>query len=172
VDPINIYGVSKAAGEMAVRATAQRHLIIRVSGLYGVGGMRTSRGNFVETMLRLGARGEPVSVVDRQTLTPTATADVADVVRELLTRDATGTYHVTNCGECSWYQFAREIFRLAGMRVDLRPISQDLRPTPARRPVYSVLAHDALLKIGMPDLRPWQEALASYMAQRASAVRG
>jgi dTDP-4-dehydrorhamnose reductase len=151
---------------MAIRATTDRHLIVRTSGLYGVGGLRTKRGNFVETMLRLADGEQTITVVDSQTLTPSYTRDVAETVRQLLENGAAGTFHVTNSGACSWYEFAAEIFRLAGRDVRLERTSQDERPTPARRPVYSVLAHEALLRARLPELRPWSEALAAYLTER------
>lgn len=165
--PLSVYGVSKAAGEMAVRAATQRHLIVRTTGLYGHGGRATGRGNFLETMLRVGASGKPLKVVADQILTPTATADLAAATRALLVADARGTVHVTNSGSCSWYEFAREIFRLAGMQVQLQPTTQADRPLPARRPAYSVLGHRLLLDLGLPDLPAWQDALSSYLRARA-----
>jgi dTDP-4-dehydrorhamnose reductase len=165
--PLSAYGVSKAAGEMAVRARTDRHLIIRTTGLYGHAGRSTPRGNFVETMLRLATAGKPITVVADQVLTPTATSDLAEVTRGLLRADARGTFHITNSGACSWYEFACEIFHLAGLGPDVEPVRQCERPMPARRPSYSVLGHDALLRMGMPDLRPWQDALDVYIRTRA-----
>ena len=163
VAPLSVYGASKAAGEMAIRATLQRHLIIRTTGLYGHAGNTSTHGNFPRTMLRLAASGNSISVVGDQVLTPSATTDVATTMASLIEAEATGTYHVTNSGQCSWYDFAAEIFRLSNLDVDLRPITQAERPAPARRPAYSVLAHQALLSLGLPDLRPWQDALADYL---------
>ena len=171
VNPLSVYGASKAAGEMAVRCTDPRHLIIRTTGVFGVAGRTSRHGNFVETMLRLGAGDETVFVVADQRLTPTYGHDLAEAVRALIERDATGTVHVTGGGACSWYEFAAEIFRLAGAHVSLRPTSQDDRPMPARRPGYSVLAHDRLRALGLPDLRDWKEALADYMHARTGYAR-
>lgn len=166
VNPLGAYGVSKAAGEMAVRARTEQHLIIRTTGLYGQGGQATERGNFVETMLRLGTARKPVTVVSDQVLTPTATVDLAATTRKLILAQARGMYHVTNTGACSWYEFAVEIFRRAGLDVDVTPVPQNQRPVPARRPAYSVLGHEALLALGLPELRPWQEALTAYLHVR------
>jgi dTDP-4-dehydrorhamnose reductase len=166
VHPLSVYGASKVAGEMAIRATTDRHLIIRTTGLYGHGGRTTGRGNFVETMLRLAQGGRPIQVVGDQVLTPSFTEDVAGAVRQLIEREARGTVHVTNSGACSWYEFAAEIFRLAGVRADLTPTTQSERPAPARRPAYSVLAHAGLLRHGVAEPRPWQEALEEYLAGR------
>lgn len=169
--PINVYGSSKAAGEMVVRCTTDRYLIIRTTGLYGRGGMVSRHGNFVETMLRLAGAGQPIAVVDSQTLTPTFTEDVAAVTVRLILEGATGTFHVTNSGECSWYDFACEIFRLAGLPVTPLRTNQDARPTPARRPVYSVLGHAGLRRLGLPEPRHWHDALAAYVMARQTGAK-
>lgn len=166
IGPVNVYGASKAAGELAIRCTTDQHLIIRTTGLYGAAGVGTRHGNFVETMLRLAAGGQAIAVTDSQILTPTFTEDVAQVMCRLVRDGASGTYHVTNGGQCSWYEFACEIFRLAGRGIEVARTNQAERPTPARRPPYSVLAHAALLHAGIPEPRHWQEALGAYLAGR------
>jgi dTDP-4-dehydrorhamnose reductase len=169
VDPINVYGSSKAAGEMAIRATTARHLIVRTTGLYGIGGMMTSRGNFVETMLRLSDGGRPVSVVSDQILTPSNAMDVADVIAQLIRMQARGTYHVTNAGQCSWFEFAAEILRLVGRSVDLHPTTQRQRPSRASRPAYSVLSHVGLRRLEIDEPRDWRAGLAHYLEKRCAA---
>lgn len=171
VNPLSVYGSSKAAGEMAIRCTSERHLIVRTTGVFGVAGTRSRHGNFVETMLRLAAAGDSVSVVSDQRLTPTYAHDLAHTVRTLIEADVRGTVHVTGGGECSWYEFAGEIFRLAGLSTLLTPTLQDERPTPARRPAYSVLAHDKLKELGIPEPRPWKQALQEYLSVRAEALK-
>lgn len=166
VNPLSVYGASKAAGEMAIRCTTDRHLIVRTTGVFAVAGVTSRHGNFVETMLRLADTGEEISVVSDQTLTPTYGHDLAEAVRALVEADARGTVHVTGGGECSWYEFAVEIFRLAGLSPVVRPTLQAERPTPARRPAYSVLAHDTLQAMRLPEPRPWQEGLAEYLHSR------
>lgn len=166
VNPLSVYGASKAAGEMAVRATTSRHLIVRTTGLYGLAGRRTGRGNFVETMLRLADRQEPLTVVADQILTPSYTPDVARRIVDLVTLGVTGTFHVTSGGQCSWYDFAAEIFRLGDRSVDLTPTRQVDRPAPARRPTYSVLGHGRMRDLGLAEMRGWQDALAEYLARR------
>lgn len=172
INPISVYGASKAAGELAIRATTSRHLIIRTTGLYGRAGMASRRGNFPETMLRLAERGEPISVVCDQVLTPSYTHDVSASIADLVRRGATGTFHVTNSGACSWYEFAEETFRLAGKIVDLRRVRQVDRPVPAPRPAYSVLAHEGLKRVNLAEPRPWQEALAAYFEERSADLMG
>lgn len=167
VDPVSVYGASKAAGEIAIRATTDRHLIVRTTGLYGLAGRQTGRGNFVETMLRLADRGDPIRVVADQTLTPSYTADVARRIADLVETGATGTYHVTSGGACSWYQFAAEIFDLVHRPVSLHPTKQADRPTPAKRPSYSVLGHDKMRALGLPPMREWRAALTEYIERRA-----
>ncbi|GAC1443634.1 MAG: dTDP-4-dehydrorhamnose reductase [Chloroflexota bacterium] len=166
VDPISVYGASKAAGEMVIRATTTRHLIIRTTGLYGAGGLHTKQGNFVETMLRLAQRGGPITVVGDQVLTPTYTPDLAQAVAKLVKSGVHGTFHVTSGGACSWYEFAAEIFRQSGLEIDVIYTTQAERPVPARRPAYSVLGHAGLRDAGLPDMREWPDALRAYLALR------
>jgi dTDP-4-dehydrorhamnose reductase len=163
VEPISVYGASKAAGEMAVRCTAGRYLIVRTTGLYG----HARPSNFVETMLRMAREGREIRVVDDQVLTPSATADVATALVGLVQASVTGIVHVTNTGACSWYEFAAAIFRISGVSSRLAPTTQAERPSPARRPAYSVLAHDGLRHAGLPDLPPWTEALERYLRVRS-----
>lgn len=163
--PISVYGVSKLAGENLVRGYAPRHYVIRTTGLYGVAGASGKGGNFVETMIRLGKAG-PVRVVDDQVMTPTATADLAEAVAALLARDGEvpyGLYHITSGGQCSWFHFAQTIFELAGMQVDLTPITTAESGSKARRPHFSVLDHGKWMAAGFAELRPWRAALADYL---------
>lgn len=165
-NPLNVYGVSKLAGEYFVRHLCQKHLIVRSSGLYGLRGSTVKGGNFVETMLRLGRERGEVSVVTDQVLTPTYTPDLAAKIRELVEAEAQGTYHVTSGGHCSWYEFASHIFRLWDPTVKVHPTTSDAFPSRARRPRYSVLDNYRLRTEGFSLLRPWQEALAEYIARR------
>jgi len=166
IDPLNVYGVSKAAGEMLVRLDCDRHLVVRSSGLYGLAGASGKGGNFVETMLRLGRSGGPVRVVDDQVLTPTPTAALAEQLAELVDTERFGTYHATCQGECSWFQFAGEIFRQAGLDVDLSPQTTAESGAAARRPPYSVLDNAGLRALAIDRLPDWREGLAGYLAAR------
>lgn len=163
--PLSVYGVSKLAGEHFARSLAPRHLIVRTSGLYGesASGMRA---NFVEQVLRLADAGRPIRVVADQVLTPSSARDVAATIAELVRRECSGLYHVTNTGQCSWFEFATEIFRLTGLTPELVPVSSDECNAQARRPRYSVMAHKRLAESGLDDLPPWQEALAAYLRAR------
>jgi dTDP-4-dehydrorhamnose reductase len=163
--PQSVYGASKLAGEALVRAFCPRHFVIRSTGLYGVAGASGKGGNFVETMVRLGKAG-PVRVVDDQVMTPTATADLAGAVAALLRRESEvpyGLYHITSGGQCSWHHFAKAIFELAGLTVELTPITTAESGSKARRPAFSVLDHGKWMAAGFAELRPWPEALADYL---------
>jgi dTDP-4-dehydrorhamnose reductase len=165
-NPLSVYGTSKLTGEYFARNICPKHFVIRTSGLYGVAGSRAKGGNFVETMIRLAQEGRPIRVVNDQVLTPTYTKDLAGKIKELVQTEAYGLYHITNSGECSWYEFAAKIFELLGLKPDFGPITSVEYGARARRPAYSVLAHKALLRLGLADLRPWPEALGAYLEEK------
>jgi dTDP-4-dehydrorhamnose reductase len=169
--PKCLYGVSKLAGEFLLQSTWPKHFIFRVSGLYGYAGSREKGTNFVELMIGLARQGKPIRVVDDQVLTPTSTMDVARAVRHLAGMDCYGLYHLTNAGECNWYEFAQAIFECAGVRPDLTPVTSAAFPTRAKRPNYSVLDNRRLREAGFPDLPHWREALQRYIAGRGAAGR-
>ncbi len=164
--PINVYGISKLAGEYFVRYICPQYFIVRSSGLYGVAGSSGKGGNFIELMLRLAREGKDIRVVNDQVLTPTYTVDLARKIVQLIHTQHYGLYHITSAGSCSWYEFASKIFELAGVAANLSPTTTASFGAPATRPAYSVLAHQALARIGLDDLRPWPEALAAYLAER------
>jgi len=161
--PLNVYGISKLAGEYFVRALCPRYFLVRTSGLYGVAGASGKGGNFVETMLRLARQGSPMRVVNDQVLSPTYTRDLADKVVELIGTGQFGLYHVTNSGSCSWYNFARTIFALAHLGVEVQPVTSEQFGARARRPAYSVLANRNLRRLGLSPMRPWRQALEDYI---------
>ena len=160
VAPVTEYGKSKLAGEEAVRGACDRHFIMRTAWLYGAHG-----NNFVATMLKLAAEKDQLTVVDDQVGSPTWTRDLAQAIRQLIETDAFGTYHATNGGQCSWYGFAREIFRLGGVATKVLPVTSDQFPRPAKRPAFSALNTGALTALGI-TLRPWEEALAAFLQKR------
>lgn len=164
--PLSIYGKSKLAGESFVRHLCTRHFIIRTSGLFGVAGASGKGGNFVETMLRLAKESEELKVVDDQVSSPTCTRDLAGKIAELIATEYYGIFHITNKGSCSWYEFAREILRLAGLKTPVIPVTSDEYPRRARRPRFSVLDNYHLRLLGMDDMRIWQEALKDYMTEK------
>lgn len=167
--PVNLYGVSKAAGERAVAGACPEGIVVRGSGLFGHAGSSGKGGNFVETMLAKAAAGEPITVVDDQVFSPSCTRDMAERMLLLLERRVPpGIYHVTNAGSCSWYRFARAIFEQAGVAADLSP-----RPAgeqAVRRPRNSILLDTRSAVLGLPPSRPWEEALAWYLANRPAAA--
>jgi dTDP-4-dehydrorhamnose reductase len=166
--PVSHYGLSKLCGEYAVRTHAAEHLVIRTCGLYGVWGSGGKGGNFVETMLRLALAGKPLKVVADQHCTPTYTADLALGIAQLIALRAQGLYHLTNAGQMTWHDFAAEIFRQTQTPANLTPITSAEFNAPAKRPPYSVLnCAAAAAKLGI-TLRPWQEALSAYLAERAT----
>ena len=169
--PINVYGVSKVAGEMIVRARWHKHFIVRSCGLYGLAGSAGKGGNFVETMLKKAAAGDAIKVVDDQVLTPTATKPLAAQIIEISRTSAYGTYHATCQGECSWFEFAAEVFRLAGLEADLGSWSTAESGARARRPAYSVLDNAALRRLGLDLMPDWREALGAYLSSRAAGKK-
>jgi dTDP-4-dehydrorhamnose reductase len=170
-DPVNVYGATKAAGEVIIRQRLERHYIVRGSGLFGVAGAAGKGGNFVETMLRLAREGKPITVVDDQVLSPTFTADLAAKLLEIARSGLFGTYHVSGCGSCSWYEFARAIFEDCDLTPELSPTTTAAFGAKARRPAYSVLSNDALARAGIPPMRPWREALRDYLARKGHLAR-
>ena len=167
--PLSVYGASKLAGEYLVAASHPRHFVIRTCGLFGLGGSRSKGGggNFVETMLRAAALGKPLRVVSDQVVTPTATADLARKVLQLVKTDAYGLYHITAKDSCSWFEFARTIFELSGVHADLTPVTAEAFGAPARRPRYSVLRNRHLELLGLDDLPLWQDGLRRYLDERS-----
>jgi dTDP-4-dehydrorhamnose reductase len=164
--PVSVYGLSKLTGEYVVRATCSKHLVIRTCGLYGVWGSGGKGGNFVETMLRLAAEKRQVRVVNDQRCTPSFTPDVAAATVELIAKNAIGLYHVTNAGGCTWFEFAREIFRAAGVPAELSPITSAEFGAAACRPAFSVLSNETLKRSGVAQPRHWTDALSAYVAER------
>jgi dTDP-4-dehydrorhamnose reductase len=170
-EPRSVYGISKVAGEQLVRAHLARHLIVRVSSLYGAGGSRAKGGrNFVTTMLDLARQGRSLRVVSDQISSPTYAPDAAETIAQLLDAGVTGTAHVTNRGWCSWYEFAAKIFELAALTPEMTPTYFADEPQDPPRPRYSVLGHYALQAAGIPSPRPWPEALGEYLTQMGEAA--
>jgi len=169
--PVSAYGLSKLVGEYAARAGHPGNLVVRTCGLYGVWGSGGKGGNFVETMLRVAGQGKPLKVVIDQRCTPSYTADVADAIATLVRNGASGLYHATNAGSCTWYEFTAEIFRRAGVAAELSPIMSAQFGAAARRPAYSVLSNAKLAATGVPAPRPWPEALGAYLDER-TRLRG
>jgi dTDP-4-dehydrorhamnose reductase len=159
-NPQSMYGRSKEAGEQLVRQALERHYIVRTSWVQG-----TTGGNFVKTMLRLGAERGELSVVDDQTGSPTFTFDLAPAIRQLAVTGRHGTYHLTNRGHCTWFELARAIFDEAGLQVDLSPTDTATFGAPAPRPAFSVLDNCMARLTGLEPLPPWQSSLKRLVAE-------
>jgi len=161
--PLSVYANSKLAGEYLVRTAAKKYIQIRTCGLYGAAGSQGKGGNFVQTMLAKGRRGDAIRVVDDQEVTPTYTLDLAHQIALLLPAEQFGLFHMTNEGSCTWFAFARTIFELAGIDANLTPTTSDAYVTPAIRPRYSVLENARLKQLGLNQMRHWRDALAAYL---------
>lgn len=167
--PINTYGISKLAGEFYARQN-KRHYIVRVASLFGVAGASGKGGNFVETMMTKARKREDITVVDDMWMSPTYTKDAADIIMEMLDIGLPfGTYHGSNAGYCTWYQFAKEIFRLTGVDASLAPSKTDQLGSKAKRPMFSALRSIELPKYGI-QVRGWQEALRDYLIIKGHMV--
>ena len=168
--PASVFGVSKVAGEQLLRQVLPRHFIIRTSGLYGLVGSRVKRGNFVETMLRFGAERGSVRVVNDLRMAQTSTRSVANQVRALIQTAHYGTYHASDHGDYSWYEFALKIFEFAGMKVVVTPVSWRDMPAVAPRPPYSVLQNCRLISLGLDQMQSIDVALCSYLKAREAVA--
>ncbi|MCR0329384.1 dTDP-4-dehydrorhamnose reductase [[Clostridium] innocuum] len=157
--PLNVYGQTKYEGEMAVEAL-KKHFIIRIAWVFGKNG-----NNFIKTMLRIGKEKGEVSVVDDQIGSPTYTYDLAKLVVDMIQSDKYGIYHATNEGLCSWYDFACEIFKQAGMAVKVNPVDSNAFPAKAERPKNSRMSKTELDKNGFDRLPTWQDALKRYLLE-------
>ena len=163
--PLQVYGITRLAGEHAALATApDRAVVIRTSGLYGRSGAKSKGGNFVDGRVADARAGARIEMASEQVLAPTSTDDLSRAVLSLLAHPqlAPGIYHLVNEGECSWYEFTRAIVEALGASVEVIPIDRGGRTGNMRRPLYSVLANKRARALGV-TLRPWREALSDYL---------
>ena len=163
--PLNVYGASKVAGEHLIAQSMEHFFVVRTTGLYAYAGSIGKGGNFVETMLKKAAEGGTIRVVNDQTLTPTSTLDLAQAVCQLIRTDSFGLYHVTCEGECTWHNFARQIFALQRLAVDLVPAATKDFPSSVKRPAYSVLSKSRLRTVGL-TMPAWEASLERYLHER------
>jgi dTDP-4-dehydrorhamnose reductase len=161
--PLSAYGLSKRAGELAVSSSPGATLVVRTSGVFGRGGSRGKGGSFVERILERARGGAPLRVVDDQTFAPTYAPDLAEALVALARGGHRGLLHVVNAGECTWHGLAQAAVRMAGLPATVERIrTQDLGAA-ARRPRYSVLSTRRYGELGLPPLRPWEDALAEML---------
>lgn len=157
-NPVNVYGQTKYEGELAVEKEVEKYFIVRIAWVFGVNGK-----NFIKTMLNLGKTHDELSVVDDQVGSPTYTFDLARLLVDMIETDKYGKYHATNEGICTWCEFAKEIFRQAGMNVKVNPVTSEEFPTKAKRPHNSRMSKDKLDEKGFTRLPSWQDALERYL---------
>ncbi len=162
--PLNYYGKTKSMGEIAVENNLEKYYIVRISWVFGINGK-----NFVKTMLNLGKTHESLTVVNDQIGSPTYTYDLARLLVDMAEEEKYGIYHATNESFCSWYDFACEIFRLAGKKneiykkVIVMPVDSSAYPAKAKRPENSRMDKDKLTRNGFEKLPTWQNALERYI---------
>ncbi len=159
-DPLNVYGVTKYEGELAVEKYVEKFFIVRIAWVFGKNGK-----NFIKTMLNLGKTHDEVKVVDDQIGSPTYTFDLARLLVDMIETDKYGRYHATNEGLCSWYEFAKEIFKQAGMNVKVSPVTSEEFAAKAKRPHNSRMSKEKLSENGFERLPKWQDALERYLEE-------
>jgi dTDP-4-dehydrorhamnose reductase len=170
--PLGAYAVSKLAGELYAQAYLDRVLIVRTSGLFGPGGLATARGNFVELMLRLAGSGQPIRVVEDHVASPTFAPLLAARTVALADRGTSGVFHIGGGAPISWFQFARTIFEVAGLKPMLLATSDREYRTRAKRPKYSALSNAKMERVGLAPMPPVRQAVEGYFALRGRAVSG
>lgn len=159
-EPLNVYGQTKYEGELLVEEALDKFFTVRIAWVFGVNGK-----NFIKTMLNLGKTRDKLTVVADQIGSPTYTYDLARLLVDMIETDKYGRYHATNEGLCSWYDFACEIFKQAGMNVSVEPVGSDQFPVKAKRPANSRMSKDKLIENGFVPLPTWQDALARYLTE-------
>nr|WP_300304058.1 dTDP-4-dehydrorhamnose reductase [uncultured Anaerostipes sp.] len=159
-DPLNVYGQTKYEGELAVEKYVKKFFTVRIAWVFGVNGK-----NFIKTMLNLGKTHDKLTVVNDQTGSPTYTYDLARLLADMIQTDKYGRYHATNEGICTWYEFACEIFRQAGIDVEVAPVTSDEYPSKAKRPENSRMSKKKLKENGFELLPSWQDALKRYLKE-------
>ena len=157
-DPLNVYGQTKYEGELAIEENLDKYFIVRIAWVFGVNGK-----NFIKTMLKLAENHDTITVVDDQVGSPTYTYDLSRLLVDMIETDKYGRYHATNEGLCTWYEFAVEMFRQAGISVNVVPVTSEEFQAKAKRPHNSRLNKDKLDEMGFKRLPSWQDALSRYL---------
>lgn len=163
--PLQGYGISKLTGEYFIRYILQKFFIIRTSGLYGKAGSKEKGMNFPQVMLSKAKNNEEIKVVDDVKFSPTYAKDLAETSLQLIKTNSYGIYHITNRGWCSWYTFAKRLFKLSGIHARIKPIKYHQLGANVLRPKYSVLLNRNLKKAGIKQPRLWFKALGEYLKE-------
>ena len=159
-NPINVYGKTKYEGEIYVQELLEKYYIVRISWVFGENG-----NNFIDTMLRLAKDKDEINVINDQVGSPTYTKDLAPLLVDMIETEKYGVYHATNEGYCTWYEFAKEIFRIANVDIKVNPISTDMYLTKAKRPINSKMSKVKLKKLSsLNSLRFWNSAILEYIS--------
>lgn len=164
VSPVNVYGASKAAGEVATMAASERNLVVRIASVFGSAGSSGKGGNFVETIARKARAGDQLKVVGDVYMSPSYTVDVASKIEGLLSAGATGTFHACNAGRITWHEFAQEICGQLGIPVAVEKTASDFSSLP-RRPRNSSMSTERIDALNIPQ-RSWRAALAAYLREK------
>lgn len=158
--PLNVYGQTKYEGELAVQNHLEKYFIVRIAWVFGVNGK-----NFIKTMLRLAEDHDSLTVVNDQFGSPTYTYDLARLLVDMVQTEKYGIYHATNEGICTWYEFACEIFKQAGIDIKVSPVSAAEYKAKAKRPENSRMSKEKLSENGFERLPSWQDALSRYLKE-------
>lgn len=164
-NPLNVYASTKLLGEYNTLNYCSRGLVLRVSGLYGQVPCRAKGGNFITMILKSAQEKPEVRVVDDEILTPTPTREIAEKTLEFLEAGASGLFHLTSEGECSWFEFTRTIFETLNISTPLRACSFRDFPMIVNRPTYSVLENAKAKSLGLPNMRHWRESLVEFLKE-------
>jgi len=170
IGPLTAYGASKAAGEALTRRHGDRHLIVRTSGVFGTTGTSSKGYTLIEKVLRQAERREPTRMVADMVFSPSYAPHVARALRDLLDAGCFGTYHVTNAGACSWFEFVEAAFAKAGLDAPLEPVTYAELGNPTRRPMFSPLDSTRLHDAGIAPLPRWDAALDEFLAARSARL--
>lgn len=165
-NPLNVYGMSKLTGEYFIRSFLDRYYIVRTSSLYGTTGCWDKGHNFVDMVISMEKNRSPLKIVNDQLMTPTSTYELAERIKELIKTERFGLYHLTNEGQCSWYECAKSIFEMMKIQPDMVSINSSEYGSKARRPAYSVLENMKAKKIGITEFSYWKDALRNYMIKK------
>ena len=165
IHPLNVYGLTKLAGEYFLANETDQYLILRVSGIYGKHKCIGKGGNFINAVMKQYRHGDKINVVSDEILTPTSTVEICRQLDVMLRNNLKGLYHVTNEGQCSWYEFAQKIFHILKLEVNIQPVSATSFPVVAKRPQYSVLENNKLKDHQLNVMNAWDVALEEFLSE-------